>query len=221
MGKNLSEKQKEDIVKFFISGKTADELSKEFNFTKLTIIRNLKKILGEKKFEELIKKNQLTNKKTDDKEKKFIFDQTDDLNTKIQNENFSNKNLEGNLAPITPFIEIAPLNLEIENTNQKDLSSVPIAEINFPKIVYMIVDKKIELEVKLLKEYPEWQFLSKDELNRETIEIYTDLKVAKRFCNKEQKVIKVPNTGVFKIVAPLLLSRGISRIVSPDKLIAL
>ena len=221
MGKNLSEKQKEDIVKFFISGKTADELSQEFNFTKLTIIRNLKKILGEKKFEELIKKNQLTNKKTDDKEKKFIFDQTDDLNTKIQNENFSNKNLEDNLVPITPFIEIAPLNFEIENTNQKDLSSVPIAEINFPKIVYMIVDKKIELEVKLLKEYPEWQFLSKDELNRETIEIYTDLKVAKRFCNKEQKVIKVPNTGVFKIVAPLLLSRGISRIVSPDKLIAL
>ena len=221
MGKNLSEKQKEDIVKFFISGKTADELSKEFNFTKLTIIRNLKKILGEKKFEELIKKNKLTNKKTDDKKKNFTFDQTDDLNTKIQNENFSNKNLGDNLVPITPFIEIAPLNFEIENTNQKDLSSVPIAEINFPKIVYMIVDKKIELEVKLLKEYPEWQFLSKDELNRETIEIYTDLKVAKRFCNKEQKVIKVPNTGVFKIVAPLLLSRGISRIVSPDKLIAL
>ena len=221
MGKNLSEKQKEDIVKFFISGKTADELSQEFNFTKLTIIRNLKKILGEKKFEELINKNKLTNKKTDYKEKNFIFDQTDDLNTKFQNENFSNKNLEDNLVPITPFIEITPLNFEIENTNQKDLSSVPIAEINFPKIVYMIVDKKIELEVKQLKEYPEWQFLSKDELNRETIEIYTDLKVAKRFCNKEQKVIKVPNTGVFKIVAPLLLSRGISRIVSPDKLIAL
>ena len=221
MGKNLSEKQKEDIVKFFISGKTADELSQEFNFTKLTIIRNLKKILGEKKFEELINKNKLTNKNTDDKEKNLIFDQKDDLNTKFQNENFSNKNLEDNLVPITPFIEIAPLNFEIENTNQKDLSSVPIAEINFPKIVYMIVDKKIELEVKLLKEYPEWQFLSKDELNRETIEIYTDLKVAKRFCNKEQKVIKVPNTAVFKIVAPLLLSRGISRIVSPDKLIAL
>jgi hypothetical protein len=34
-------------------------------------------------------------------------------------------------------------------------------------------------------------------------------------------VIKVPNTNVFKIVAPILLSKGISRIVSPDKLIAL
>ena len=70
-------------------------------------------------------------------------------------------------------------------------------------------------------EYPDWQFLSQDELNRKTIEIYQDLKNAKRFCNKEEKVIKVPNSDVFKIVAPLLLSKGISRIVSSDKLIAL
>ena len=40
-------------------------------------------------------------------------------------------------------------------------------------------------------------------------------------CNKEQKVIKVPNSNVFKIVAPILLSRGISRLVNADKLIAL
>ena len=122
---------------------------------------------------------------------------------------------------MTHFMELAPLDCEIENTPQKDLSSVPIHEVDFPKVVFMIVDKKIELEIKYLKEHPNWQFLSQDELNRKTIEIYEDLKVAKRFCNKEQKVIKVPNTKVFKIVAPLLISKGISRIISDDKLIAL
>ena len=85
----------------------------------------------------------------------------------------------------------------------------------------MVVDKKIELKIKYLKDYPDWQFLSQDELNRKTIEIYEDLKNAKRFCNKEQKVIKVPNSNVFKIVAPQLLLRGISRIINKDKLIAL
>ena len=75
----------------------------------------------------------------------------------------------------------------------------------------MIVAKKIELETKLLKEFPDWQFLSNDELNRKSIQIYTDMKIAKRFCGNEQKVIKVPNPSVFKIVAPILLSRGISR----------
>ena len=85
----------------------------------------------------------------------------------------------------------------------------------------MIVDKNIELEIKYLREYPEWQFLSQEELNRKTIQIFDDLKVAKRNCIKEQKVIKVPNTNVFKIVASLLLNKGISRIVSSDNLIAL
>ncbi len=119
------------------------------------------------------------------------------------------------------FMEITPLNFDIENETQKDLSSVSISEINFPKVVYMIVDSNIELEIKLLGDYPNWQFLSQNELNRKTIEIYFDLKTAKKFCSKEQKVIKVPNTDVFKIVSPILISRGISRIVSPDQLIAL
>ena len=84
--------------------------------------------------------------------------------------------------------------MEIDNEKQKDLSSKPLNEIEFPNVVYMVVDKKIELEVKLLKDYPEWQFLSENELNRKTIEIFSDLKIAKRYCNKDQKVIKVPNT---------------------------
>ena len=113
------------------------------------------------------------------------------------------------------------MNYEIDNSPQKDLSSVPISEIDFPKVVYMIVEKNIELQIKYLKDYPDWQFLSKDELNRKTIAIYADLKHAKSFCKKEEKVIKVPNTEIFKIVAPLLLSRGISRIISSDRLIAL
>ena len=84
----------------------------------------------------------------------------------------------------------------------------------------MVVDKKIELETKYLRDYPDWQFLSNEELNRKTIEIFNDLKTAKRVCNKEQKVIKVPNTDVFRIVSPILLSRGISRIVNAEKLIS-
>ena len=118
-------------------------------------------------------------------------------------------------------MELTPIDFEIDNAIQKDLSSVPISEIDFPKIVYMIVDKKIELQVKYLREFPDWEFLSKEELKRKTIQIYTELKNAKRFCTKDQKVIKVPNPKVFQLVAPLLLSRGVSRIISEDKLIAL
>lgn len=226
MARKLSEIQKEEIVKFFISGKTIDELSKEFNFTKLTIVRNLKKILGEKKYEEFIIKSKSLNNDVKNNEKKIASVHKDDLKSKSKNakyigENSFNKNIEEELVPLTSFAEIAPLDFEIQNETQKDLSSTPISEIKFPNIVYMIVNKKIELEIKFLKEYSEWQFLSEEELNRKTIQIYNDLKIAKKFCNKEQKVIKIPNTDVFKIVSSQLIAKGITRIVSSDKLIAL
>ena len=98
---------------------------------------------------------------------------------------------------------------------------VSISEAYSPKVLYIVVDKKIELEIKLLKDFPEWEFLPNDDLNRKTIEIFFDLNLAKRSCNKDQKVLKVPNTDVFRIAAPILLERGISRIVCAENLIAL
>ena len=213
MAKRLTEKEKEEIVKNFTLGISIEDLSKDFKCTTLTITRNLKRNLGEKKYKKLIEKNK-TSIKLPDKNNIQLDNNTETfLKTSQENSNeyFSD----------SPFIELTPIDYEIDNAKQKDLSSVPISEFEFPKIVYMIVDKKIELEIKYLKDFPAWDFLSKDELNRKTIEIFFDLKNAKKFCNKEQKVIKVPNTNVFKVVAPHLLSRGISRIVSSDKLIAL
>ena len=84
-------------------------------------------------------------------------------------------------------MEIAPVDYEIKDENQKDLSSIPISEINFPKIVYMVVDKNIELEVKFLRDYPDWEFLSQGELERKTIQIYFDLKIAKEVALKSKK----------------------------------
>ena len=213
LAKRLSEKEKTVLVKSFTEGKSINELAEEFDCAKLTITRNLKRNLGNEKYKELIKQSKTIKKSIDIEEKKDSFENN--------YKSIKNDYLEGEFQPITPFFEITPLECEIENDIQKDYSSVPISNIEFPNIAYMIVNKKIELETKYLKEYPEWQFLSNEELNRKTIEIYIDLKVAKRSCNKEQKVIKVTNTDVFKIVAPILISRGISRIVSPDNLIAL
>jgi predicted DNA-binding protein YlxM (UPF0122 family) len=215
LAKRLSEKQKKEITEFFTSGKTVEELANDFNCSKLTITRNLRKDIGDKKYKELIIKNKLSWQDRENQEKNVDFLYENDDNKIIYEENLHHDFISSS------FTEITPLDCEIENTHQKDLTSVPISEFNFPNIVYMVVDKKIELETKYLADYPEWNFLSKEELNRKTIEIYFDLKIAKRFCNKEQKVIKVPNTEVFRIVSPVLISRGISRIVCPEQLIAL
>ena len=214
MPKKVSEKEKEELIAEFIDGKTIEDLSLKFNISKNTISRHLKNKISDLKYKEIVKKNK--NMKL--RKESFQIDKKDNDHDEISKENLFNSTSS---FSDESFFEITPLNCEIDNAPQKDLSSVPISDVVFPKIVYMIVDKKIELETKYLKEYPEWEFLSHEELNRKTIQIYFDLKIAKRCCHKEQKVIKVPNTEVFKIAAPTLLDRGISRIVTEDKLIAL
>ena len=216
MAKRLTEKQKEEIIKLFTSGINIDLLSKQFDCTKLTIQRNLKKKIGEDKYNLiLIKSKSIKNKNSKIENKLYLIEKNH-----LHEDKRKDSQKEA-LLPNSEFVEIEPLNFDIDNSVQKDLTSVSISQVKLPKTVYMIVDKKIEIETKFLKDYPQWQFLSKDELERKTIEIFLDLKIAKSFCQKEQKVIKVPNTNVFKIVAPILSSRGISRIVSDDKLIAL
>ncbi len=215
LAKRLTGKQKEEIINLFTSGMNLEDLSKKFNCTKLTISRNIRKHLGENKYKELFIKSKSDEKFVNNK----IINNFKDVNNK--DDAYSKGFIKEDFLPVSEFTEIVPLNLDIDNSPQKDLTSISILEVNLPKTVYMIVDKQVELEIKYLKDYPKWHFLSKDELERKTIEIYSDHKIAKSCCQKEQKVIKVPNTNVFKIVAPILNSRGISRIVSSDKLIAL
>ena len=227
MTKRLSETQKSEILHGFESGKSIDLLSKEFKCTKVTVKRNLKKNLGELKFNELINKNKLlrSDRYIDKEKENNILDfEVEGITSQkdSQDSNPLNKNINKiDFGDTESFFEIVPLDYEIENATRKELSSVPISEVDFPKVAYMVVDKKIELEIKLLKDFPEWDFLPLDDLNRKTIEIFFDLNLAKRSCKKEQKVLKVNNTNVFGIAAPILVKRGISRIVCTEKLIAL
>ena len=212
MAKKLSELQKKEIKELFLMGNSISELANLFKFSTQTITRQLKIMFDENEFRMLKKKILTQNKNIKFSDKKFDADES------IKNDISLNSN---NSTQEQTFFEVLPVLNGINLDHQKDLTSVPISDADFPKIVYMIVDKKIELITKLLKDYPEWDFLSDYDLNRKTIEIFFDLKIAKRQCNKEQKVIKVPNTEVFKLVAPILLSRGISRIITTDRLIAL
>jgi len=228
LAKRLTSIQKKEISTSFVKGETVEFLSQKFGCTKLTVIRNLKKSLGELRYIDLVNNSKSLQKEYVSKLKPSTEKNSHHKHNEFIDKNFSEtkthnseKKDKEDSFPVSSFIEIAPLNFDIENSPRRELSSVSISEIDFPKVVYMIVDKQIELEIKLIKDFPEWEFLPKDDLKRKAIEIYSDIKIAKRICNKEQKVIKVPNPDVFKIAAPILLSRGISRIVSSEKLIAL
>ena len=224
LAKRLTEKQKEEIKINFLDNQSVDFLSEKFNCTKTTIIRNLKKSLGEKKYKEILNKLNATfdtkDEKLLDNDNQLTIEKNKENNTDDTSLSLGRSN-EDKISPFESFIEITPLDHDFEDFPQKDISSIPLSEIKLPKMVFLIVKKEIELVTKYLKDYPQWQFLPQNDLKRKTIEIHFDLKTAKRMCNKDQKVIKVPNTDVFRIVAPILISRGISRLVTAENLISI
>jgi len=223
LAKRLTEQQKDEIKILFVNGEELDSLKKKFDVSKLTIIRNLKKSLGDIEYKTLIKKYGKS------KDSKFLNEEiniekgSNNRNniSKIKQDKLSPRKSNQDLYLDQPLIEITPLIEEISSERQKDISSIPISNMSFPEIVYMNVDKNFELEIKLLKDYLDWTFLPQDDLNRKTIEIFLDIKKAKLKCSKDQKVIKVPNTNVFKVANKILLDKGISRIVCGNDLIAL
>ena len=63
--------------------------------------------------------------------------------------------------------------------------------------------------------------MPEEDLKRITLEIFADHKHAKKFCSKNEKTIKIPNSKVFIMASKLLRSKGISRIIFEDLLLSL
>ena len=224
MPKRVSEIQKKEILDSFLSGLGLNELSLKYDFTKNTIIKQLKKIIGEEKFKKIKIKN--TNKKKFDVKKNFDriddfkkdeISESDEIVENINDSDFSNIN--NSIEQV--FFEVPPLSTEINTSEQKELTSEPLKDAKFPSVVYMLVDKKIELSPRLLKDYPDWSYMPEEDLERMTLEVFDDQRKAKKNCSKNQKLIKVPNPNVFLLASKSLKSKGISRIIFNDLLLAL
>ena len=91
MAKRISEKQKIAILEDFINKKSIDEISEKFNFTKLTISRNLKKSLGEEEYKELVIRNESKSSSLIKKEKLGNNQIKDDLQKYVTHNDIFNQ----------------------------------------------------------------------------------------------------------------------------------
>ena len=124
--------------------------------------------------------------------------------------------IDKNFELIEPLLSC----FDFDNENQKSDFELLHYE-NLPETVYMIVDTKVELDLQLISDLPEWSFLPLNELERNAILLFSNQRSAKRSCSRNQRVIKIPNTSIFKLSKPYLISKGITRLILDDALIAL
>jgi len=125
-----------------------------------------------------------------------------------------------NRFPDNKFEEIVPL-ISSFDFEKKELDFEVLNQEILPESVYMLVDKKVELEVKSISDLPEWNFLPENELERNAILLFSTQRTAKRSCSGNQRVIKIPNTSVFQISKNYLVAKGITRLILEDSIIAL
>ena len=131
MPKKVSEIEKKRIIESFINGISIDELSKKYNLTRMTISRYLKIGIDTNFFESLGNKNNTINK--------IQSDAKDNLKNEysINTIEYKQKDSESQFLN-SSFIEIAPLDLDIENEPQKEVASVSILDFEFSQRISIV-----------------------------------------------------------------------------------
>lgn len=119
------------------------------------------------------------------------------------------------------FQELVPLTSDIGVVEPKEVVCEQLKPGLLPEVVYMLVDRSVELDARPLKEFSEFGALSEADKERQALSLFPNQRSAKRHCGRSQRVIKVPDTDIFEISTPFLLARGITRLVLEGALIAL
>ena len=141
---------------------------------------------------------------------------SEDLIPEIQDNDDNNQDIENNFEEIAPLLSGFDFDLEKQKSDYEILNYESL-----PESVYMIVDKKVELDLQPISELPEWSFLPENELQRNAILLFANQRSAKRICSRNQRVIKIPNTSIFQLSKPYLISKGITRLILEDSIIGL
>ncbi|MEL0265577.1 MAG: helix-turn-helix domain-containing protein [Synechococcus sp.] len=124
-------------------------------------------------------------------------------------------------SAVETFVAIAPLpGLGVIDSGAPCVSK-PLVDGSLPSTVYLLVDREVELKGTPVKDFSELGAVADTEMEQQAIALFSNPRQAKRQCGRSQRVIKVPDSGVFGRTAPFILAQGISRIVLEGSLYAI
>ena len=90
---------------------------------------------------------------------------------------------------------------------------LPLSEASLPKTCYLVVDRAAELIARPLKEFGDLGRIPAEEVQEKTLPVFDNHKVARRFSNRSQRVIKVPDGRMLQKTRSHLQAKGITRLL--------
>ncbi len=106
-------------------------------------------------------------------------------------------------TPIQPLI----------STNRTNVQVLPLSEASIPKTCYLVVDRAAELIARPLKEFSDLGRIPVEEVQQKTLPIFDNHRVARRFSNRAQRVIKIPDGRMLQKTCTQLKAKGITRLL--------
>jgi transposase-like protein len=90
---------------------------------------------------------------------------------------------------------------------------LPLSEASLPRTCYLVVDRAAELIARPLREFGDLGRIPAEEVQEKTLPVFDNHKVARRFSNRSQRVIKVPDGRMLQKTCSHLQAKGITRLL--------
>lgn len=165
-------------------------------------------LLEEMLREELTDINQDVDEDEDDE-----LDEDEDLDLEDSDEDdweedspYANNQIQGRIFPIS---------------NRVNVQVLPLSEASLPKTCYLVVDRAAELIARPLKEFGDLGRIPAEETQQKTLPIFDNHRVARRFSNRAQRVIKIPDGRMLQKTCSHLKAKGITRLLIDGQIYSL
>ncbi|OKH22757.1 transposase [Hydrococcus rivularis NIES-593] len=98
---------------------------------------------------------------------------------------------------------------------------LPLSAAAFPKTCYLVIDRAAELITRPLKDFADLGKIPAEEFQQKTLPVFDNHRVARRFSNRSQRVIKVPDGRMLHKTSSYLQAKGITRLLMDGQIYSL
>ncbi len=101
----------------------------------------------------------------------------------------------------------------ISKSDVDQIQILPLSQANLPRTCYLVIDRFSELITRPLKAFSELGQIPPEEIQKKTLPIFENHRVASRFSARNQRVCKVPDSQLLQKTASYLQAKGITRLL--------
>ncbi len=230
--------QRKELVEGFREGRSTSSLARAYGCSPNTVSRTVKTLLPTEEYNALKQarsKGKVQPMPAEDEtssseenanpfplktEVDSLYEESE-VSLNEDSQSFSKQKAFANESKEDDFHEIVPLLGNFALGDEVNIPCQPFSSEILPDVVYLVVDRTVELDSKALSEFPELGVLDDEEKNKLAICLFSNQRSAKRQCGRNQRVIKVPDRNILNISRRFLLARGITRLILEGTLISL